>query len=234
MSYNVNEAQKEAQFTVSSIFAQQNSGKSRLAENSSFSIPASSWRKTPNRRMCSGSGSYLFDLRYAIATSENPSPITVWIEYDVTFHTPQIEPTSDVPIDQGIVLTGYAGQVFSKPEAVTAESDDVTWTVEGSFDGLIASTGHQNTAPTSDKEGYSIAITYEDSTTGSINVELLTGNNSWTYTYTGITGYYAGTSYDSPMRNDCPLQFYETGKKISKIEVSITSSSMSYMVIAPY
>jgi hypothetical protein len=234
MSYNINEAQKEAPFTVNSIFAQQNSGKSRLAENSSFSIPASSWRRTPNRRMCSGIGSYLFDLRYAIATSEDPSPITVWIEYDVTFHTPQIESTTTVPTDQGLVFTGYGAGVFGKPDPIVDESNEINWTVEGSFDGLIVSTAYSSTAPTTARGGYQVAITYEDTTTGSILVEQLANEHNWQYTYTGITCNLGGSSIASPRSSPNPLQFFETGKKITKIEVTLTSSNYSWFMIAPY
>jgi hypothetical protein len=139
MSYNVNKANKNSVFSVSSIFAQQSSGKSRLCENSSFKIPSSSWNQTPTRRSCQGiDDSYLFDLRYAIQTNETPQPISVWIEYDVTFHTPQIETLSSTPTigNQFSVLKFGAGENIGKPEGTFISGTQYYWNVEGHFNNI--------------------------------------------------------------------------------------------------
>jgi hypothetical protein len=136
MSYNVNKANKNSVFSVSSIFAQQSSGKSRLCENSSFKIPSSSWNQTPTRRSCQGiDDSYLFDLRYAIQTNETPQPISVWIEYDVTFHTPQIETLSTAPSIgyQFAVLKFGSAENVGKPEPALIANNKYYWSVEGNF-----------------------------------------------------------------------------------------------------
>jgi hypothetical protein len=136
MSYNVNKANKDTPFSVSSIFAQQSSGKSRLCENSNFIIPSSSWNQTPTRRSCQGAeDSYLFDLRYAVQTNETPQPISVWIEYDVTFHTPQIETFSSTPTSGGqySVLKYGSGENVGKPAPVLITTGKYYWSVEGNF-----------------------------------------------------------------------------------------------------
>jgi hypothetical protein len=140
MSYNVNKANKSTPFSVSSIFAQQSSGKSRLCENSSFRIPSSSWNQTPTRRSCQGiDDSYLFDLRYAVQTNETPQPISVWIEYDVTFHTPQIETLSSTPTigSQYSILKFGTGENQGKPEGITIAGNKHYWNVEGSFSNIF-------------------------------------------------------------------------------------------------
>jgi hypothetical protein len=136
MSYNVNKTNKNTPFTVSSIFAQQSSGKSRLCENSSFKIPSSSWNQTPTRRSCQGiDDSYLFDLRYAVQTNESAQPISVWIEYDVTFHTPQIETFSSTPTvgSQFSVLKYGSNENVGKPEPALIGNGKYYWSVEGNF-----------------------------------------------------------------------------------------------------
>lgn len=136
MSYNVNKANKNTPFSVSSIFAQQSSGKSRLCENSSFKIPSSSWNQTPTRRSCQGiDDSYLFDLRYAIQTNETPQPISVWIEYDVTFHTPQIETYTTAPTigNQFAVLKYGDSENVGKPQGLLLGNNKYYWSVEGDF-----------------------------------------------------------------------------------------------------
>jgi hypothetical protein len=234
MSYNINEAQKESPFTVSSIFAQQNSGKSRLAENSSFTIPASSWRRTPNRRMCSGTGSYLFDLRYAIATSENPSPITVWIEYDVTFHTPQIESTSPTPssVEQYLYASDSKG-ILAQPNPSVDSSNETTWSVEGSFSGFITYVAYVSTS-SSDRPIYTATVTFEDNSTGTIEVKIYSQQNWPRLTYTGLTiATFDDEVQQNPTTSAYPVKCFDSTKKIAKIEATLSPGSISYFII-PY
>jgi hypothetical protein len=236
MSYNVNEAQKGANFTVSSIFAQQNSGKSRLAENSSFAIPASSWRRTPNRRMCSGNGSYLFDLRYAISTSESTqsSPITVWIEYDVTFHTPQIESIQQpTPTSTDAVFISCEGDVFSVPTG-SIESNNCTWEVTGAFEGLVYTPGASYTS-SGERDGGTITVTFTDDSQATIESTFASGSFWPSYTFTSISGQVLSnlTSVTSPSTAiNKPVKFYSSTKEIKKIQL-ITPASTSPYVIYP-
>lgn len=105
VSYNTNPSQSGDPFSISSIFAQQNAGKSQVAADGEITIPKSAYLQQPNRRQCSGPGSYLFDLRYYISASDYAGApangsITFWIEYDCTFYTPQSAPPSqtDLPL----------------------------------------------------------------------------------------------------------------------------------------
>jgi hypothetical protein len=231
MSYNVNKANKNSVFSVSSIFAQQSSGKSRLCENSSFKIPSSSWNQTPTRRSCQGiDDSYLFDLRYAIQTNETPQPISVWIEYDVTFHTPQIETFSATPTigNQFSVLKYGGSENVGKPQGTLIGDNKYYWSVEGNFHKLYI--GLSNVLPANLDSIYNgrnaviakYTITYSNGTVKS-------------YTFGYHHGSATATSYDNYLyyyANDRVLPtdwFHWVGTTSTLIQVIFSEASYEYM-----
>ena len=57
-----------------------------------IAIPKSAYSETPSRRPCRGTDeeTYIFDAVYAIIGNQLTGSFSVYIDYDVTFYTPQL------------------------------------------------------------------------------------------------------------------------------------------------
>lgn len=76
-------------------------------------IPASAYSETPSRRPCRGTDeeTYIFDAVYAVAGNDLTGSFSVYIDYDVTFYTPQLS-------GEDGYASFYASSPGSEPQAV--------------------------------------------------------------------------------------------------------------------
>lgn len=181
VSYNTNPAQSGETFTLQSIFAQQNAGRSQISANGQFLIPRSAYSQQPNRRQCSGPDSYLFDLRYYIsanAFNNQPIPgsITFWIEYDCTFYTPQSSTTS------GPTKTMFA---YNSTDGIIADTSDSLEDAGNGFE-ITGSFNYSKNSPKS-VNGYNSVESYTFSNGSTVTSTYVTSGGSTTEQIT-ITG----------------------------------------------
>jgi hypothetical protein len=166
VSYNTNPAQSGEAFTLQSIFAQQNAGRSQISSNGQFLIPRSAYSQQPNRRQCSGPNSYLFDLRYYISANalnnqSIPGSITFWIEYDCTFYTPQSSPKSEPKTI--FAYNDTDGILFDSSDSF--EDNGQGWDITGKFSYVNlynqnASGGYNDVETYTFEDGSTIVSTY--------------------------------------------------------------------------
>jgi hypothetical protein len=188
--------------------------------------------------MCSGSGSYLFDLRYAISTSgaTQPSPITVWIEYDVTFHTPQIESVQQPShASQTYLFSEYDKNFFCIPNETLDSTNTYSWEINGEYEGFIYETTAVSTTYSSTYNYGTITVTYVDQSTATIELKYQSGQDTPTCTFSDIKGEQV-TGYDatSPANYNW-IKFYNSQKKIEQIKAIInTTGSYHRCLIVPY
>nr|QRD99314.1 MAG: coat protein [Statovirus sp.] len=89
VTYNTNPNQQAEHQDVSIMQSQLGAIGFQVAKSKSISIPASAITRTPSKKPTEGEGSYSFDLGYKVDTSAT-GVFNVYIEYSVTFFTPQI------------------------------------------------------------------------------------------------------------------------------------------------
>lgn len=133
-SFNTNKSQSKENFTLQTICAQQNAARSKLANNGVLNIPASSWLAQPSRRQCSGENSYLLDFRYYIDNqgTVNPGKIAFFVEYDVSFHTPQIN-QEDVQEETKLVFSPGQQPFINISKDIYFEDSITKWTYKIPF-----------------------------------------------------------------------------------------------------
>lgn len=61
----------------------------RISEAATVAIPGYVFSQTPTRRFTTGEGSYLFDADIWVESSDAAQSVSVFIEYDAVFQTPQ-------------------------------------------------------------------------------------------------------------------------------------------------
>lgn len=91
VTYNSN-PNEEAAIEPQYMLSQQGSRATNITSGGSIIIPKSAYTRTPSKRPCNGEGSWLFDLGVRIETTEQPNDIRFFIEYEVIFRTPQLNP----------------------------------------------------------------------------------------------------------------------------------------------
>ena len=76
-------------------------------------IPKSAYSETPSRRPCRGTDeeTYIFDAVYAITGDQLTGSFSVYIDYDVTFYTPQLSGAEEY-------VSFYANSPRADPQAV--------------------------------------------------------------------------------------------------------------------
>lgn len=90
VTYNTNPNQEAEHQDVSVMQSQLGAIGFQIAKSKSFSIPTSAITRTPSKKPTEGDGSYCFDIGYKVDTSAT-GIFNVYIEYSVTFFTPQID-----------------------------------------------------------------------------------------------------------------------------------------------
>lgn len=78
-----------------------------------IAIPKSAYSETPSRRPCRGTDeeTYIFDAVYAVTGNELTGSFSVYIDYDVTFYTPQLSGGEEY-------VSFYANSPRAEPQAV--------------------------------------------------------------------------------------------------------------------
>lgn len=90
VTYNTNPNQEAEHENVSVMQSQLGAIGFQIAKSKSFSIPTSAITRTPSKKPTEGDGSYCFDIGYKVDTTAT-GVFNVYIEYSVTFFTPQID-----------------------------------------------------------------------------------------------------------------------------------------------
>lgn len=90
VTYNTNPNQEAEHENVSIMQSQLGAIGFQVAKSKSFNIPVSAITRTPSKKPTEGEGSYSFDLGYKVDTAAT-GVFNVYIEYSVTFFTPQID-----------------------------------------------------------------------------------------------------------------------------------------------
>lgn len=102
------------------MLAQENAVSKQVTAAGTMTIPPASWKQTPNRKYCRGPHSYLFDHIFKYDASVN-GYIRVFIEYDVTFHVPQLQPESLTNTGPCVVTTDSTGKTETSASNNTKE-----------------------------------------------------------------------------------------------------------------
>lgn len=91
-------------------------------------IPKSAYSETPSRRPCRGTDeeTYIFDAVYAVTGDRLTGSFSVYIDYDVTFYTPQLSG------EDGYV-SFYANSPNSEPQAVLKGGAQISRQAEDGF-----------------------------------------------------------------------------------------------------
>lgn len=71
------------------MLQQQGARQERISKTVEVQLPGYIFRSTPTRRFTVGPQSYLFDADLYVATTDPAQPVSVYLEYDAVFHTPQ-------------------------------------------------------------------------------------------------------------------------------------------------
>nr|QRD99312.1 MAG: coat protein [Statovirus sp.] len=90
VTYNTNPNQEAEHENVSVMQSQLGAVGFQVAKSKSFSIPVSAITRTPSKKPTEGDGSYCFDIGYKVDTTAT-GVFNVYIEYSVTFFTPQLD-----------------------------------------------------------------------------------------------------------------------------------------------
>nr|QRD99316.1 MAG: coat protein [Statovirus sp.] len=90
VTYNTNPNQEAEHENVSIMQSQLGAIGFQVAKSKSISIPTSAITRTPSKKPTEGEGSYSFDIGYKVDTAAT-GVFNVYIEYSVTFFTPQID-----------------------------------------------------------------------------------------------------------------------------------------------
>lgn len=110
--------------------AQKNAKSVWVAKSGHIIIPKESWNRTPSRRYARGPESYLFDFILKYNASVRGS-VRVFLEYDVTFHVPQL----GVTIQPGplVMATGLGGMPEVSGSNVAARNRYKSARIAGEF-----------------------------------------------------------------------------------------------------
>lgn len=106
------------------MLAQKGAKSSPIRQNGSCHIPRSAYIQQPSRRPCRGEGSWLFEFASVIEGPTDKCPIDFYIEYDVTFRTPQLNKkqttailsSTTIRMPEGNTSTGTACSGFKEVE----------------------------------------------------------------------------------------------------------------------
>ena len=84
-------------------------------------IPKSAYSETPSRRPCRGTDeeTYIFDAVYAITGNQLSGSFSVYIDYDVTFYTPQLTGGEEY-------VSFFANSPRAQPQAVLKGGAQIT------------------------------------------------------------------------------------------------------------
>lgn len=115
LSYNTNASQAEPTGPAE-MLQQARAIQRRINESVTMDIPAFVFRQTPTRRFTSGPNSYMFDIDVYVQSADTVQPISVFIEYDATFQTPQ----------PAILNTVYQGYYYRRDNDIYTTNLDRT------------------------------------------------------------------------------------------------------------
>nr|QRD99310.1 MAG: coat protein [Statovirus sp.] len=105
VTYNTNPNQEAEHEDVSVMQSQLGSIGFQIAKSKSFTIPSSAITRTPSKKPTEGEGSYSFDIGYKVDTTAN-GVFNVYIEYSVTFFTPQLDGRSSATETRSYQISG--------------------------------------------------------------------------------------------------------------------------------
>nr|QRD99326.1 MAG: coat protein [Statovirus sp.] len=107
VTYNTNPNQEAEHENVSIMQSQLGAVGFQVAKSKSITIPTSAITRTPSKKPTEGEGSYSFDIGYKVDTSAT-GVFNVYIEYSVTFFTPQIDGRTTATETRAYQINGAA------------------------------------------------------------------------------------------------------------------------------
>lgn len=162
------------------MLAQQNAVSKQVTAAGTMTIPPASWKQTPNRKYCRGQQSYLFDHIFKYDASVN-GYIRVFIEYDVTFHVPQLQPESMTNTGPCVITADSTGRTETSAANTKVEDTFNRIKVSAQFASKILGYLSPDAAASNDfkklKIFYSLVDKFMDSGDEAISITRTPSNN---------------------------------------------------------